>query len=63
MKAIILTLPALALFAACTPTLPDVPPNSRPVVGPSGTSEAVKPWNQVTKQESDAVLPFNNMRR
>ncbi len=64
MKAILLcTFPALALLASCTPTLPEVPPSNRTVVGPQGSTDAVKPWNHVTKQESDAVLPFNNMRR
>ncbi len=58
-----LILPVLALLAACQPTLPDVPPNSRTVVQPKGSTESVKSWSGVTKQEADAVLPFNQMRR
>ncbi len=63
MKQYLLIIPALALLASCQPTLPEVPPSNRTVVQPKGSSDTVKSWNQVTKQESDAVLPFNNMRR
>lgn len=42
----------------------EVPPNTRKVVGPSGTSENVKPWNETTKQEGDATLgPLSDMNR
>ncbi len=54
---------ALLLLASCQPPLPEAPPSNRAVVQPRGSSESVKSWNQVTKQESDAVLPFNTMRR
>ncbi len=57
-----LLIPVLALLTACQPPLPDAPPSNRTVVQPRGSSDSVKSWNQVTKQESDAVLPFNNMR-
>ncbi len=63
MKSYIIIPAAFALLAACQPTLPDVPPSNRTVVQPKGSSDSVKSWNQVTKQESDAVLPFNNLRR
>ncbi len=62
MKAYVI-IPALFLLAACQSTLPEAPPSNRTVVQPKGSSDTVKSWNQVTKQESDAVLPFNNMRR
>ncbi len=62
MKAYLL-IPAIALLTACQPPLPEAPPSNRTVVQPRGSSDTVKSWNQVTKQESDAVLPFNNMRR
>ncbi len=58
-----LIIPALALLAACTPTLPDAPPRNRTVVQPKGSTDSEQSWNRVTKQEADAVLPFNNMRR
>ncbi len=57
-----LIIPVLALLASCQPPLPDAPPSNRAVVQPKGSSDTVKSWNQVTKQESDAVLPFSNMR-
>ncbi len=63
MKAIILTLPALALLAACSQPLPDVPPSNRTVVAPKGSAESEKPWSQPTQQEANALLPFDNMRR
>ncbi len=44
-----LIIPALALLAACTPTLPDAPPSNRTVVQPKGSTDTVKSWNQVTK--------------
>ncbi len=58
-----LIIPALALLSACQPPLPEVPPSNRTVVQPKGSSDSMKSWNQVTQQEADAVLPFNNMRR
>ncbi len=54
---------AFALLSACHRPLPDAPPSARIPVPPKGTSDTVKSWNQVTKQESDAVLPFNQQRR
>ncbi len=63
MKAILITLPLLALLASCQPTLPDAPPSNRTVVQPRGSSNTEKSWSGVTKQEADAVLPFNTMRR
>ncbi len=58
-----LIIPAVALLSSCYHPLPEVPPSNRTVVQPKGSTDTVKSWNQVTKQESDAVLPFNNMRR
>ncbi len=63
MKKYLIIPAAFALLTACQPPLPDAPPSNRTVVQPRGSSDTVKSWNQVTKQESDAVLPFNNMRR
>ncbi len=54
---------ALATLCSCQRPLPEAPPNTRVVVQPKGSSSSVKSWNQVTKQESDAVLPFGNERR
>ncbi len=58
-----LIIPVLALLASCQPSLPEVPPSNRTPVQPKGSSDTVKSWNQVTKQESDAVLPFSTQRR
>ncbi len=63
MKAYLIIPAALLALTACQPPLPDAPPSNRTVVHPRGSSDSEKPWNEVTKQESDAVLPFNNMRR
>ncbi len=62
MKSTIIILTA-ALLTACTQSLPSVPDSGRKVVGPSGSTDTVKAWNGVTKQENDAILPFNTMRR
>lgn len=58
-------LPLIALsFTACELPMAEVPPNTRKVVGPSGTSANVKPWNETTKQEGDATLgPLSDMNR
>ncbi len=58
----ILILAAL-LLTACHSSLPPVPQTNRKVVEPSGSTGTVKSWNQVTKQENDAVLPFGQERR
>lgn len=65
MKTLMLMLPLVAvLFTACQPPMPDVPPSNRPVVGPKGSSEAVKPWNNTTRKEGEAVLgPLGDMNR
>ena len=66
MKTKLLTmLPLVVLsFASCELPMDEVPPNTRKVVGPSGTSENVKPWNETTKQEGDATLgPLSDMNR
>lgn len=52
------------LLPSCHSAMPAVPDSGRTVVGPEGSSRSVKPWNQTTKQEGDAVLgPLSNMRR
>ncbi len=58
-----LIIPALFILASCSQSLPDAPPSHRTVVQPKGSTDTVKSWSHVTKQESDAVLPFDNMRR
>ncbi len=57
-----LIIPTLILLASCQMPLPEAPPSNRTVVQPRGSSDSVKSWNQVSKQESDAILPFNTMR-
>ena len=66
MKNIII--PALVLTAlglsSCQNSVAMVPPNTRPVVGPEGSTGNVKSWSRVTEQEGNAVLgPLSNMRR
>lgn len=58
-------LPLVAFsLVSCELPMDEVPPNTRKVVGPSGTSENVKPWNETTKQEGDATLgPLSDMNR
>lgn len=63
-----IVIPALVLAAlglsSCQNSLAMVPPNSRPVVGPEGSTGNVKSWSRVTEQEGNAVLgPLSNMRR
>ena len=44
--------------------MPPVPPSNRTVVGPRGSSDAVKPWNNTTRKEGEAVLgPLGDMNR
>ncbi len=62
MKTTILILTA-ALLTACQSSLPAVPDSGRKVVEPSGSSGTLKSWSGPTKQENDAILPFNTMRR
>ncbi len=63
MKKYLIIPAAFALLNSCYHPLPEVPPSNRTVVQPKGSTDTVKSWNQVTKQESDAVLPFNTNRR
>ncbi len=61
---LMLILPVALSFAACELPMDEVPPNTRKVVGPAGTSDNVKPWNETTKQEGDATLgPLSDMNR
>lgn len=62
---LLILLPLVALsLSSCELPMAEVPPNTRKVVGPSGTSENVKPWNETTKQEGDATLgPLSDMNR
>lgn len=57
--------PLLAvMLSACQPSLPSVPPSNREVVGPRGSSDRVKPWNNTTRKEGEAVLgPLGDMNR
>ena len=66
MKKIMILMPVLALvlMTACQPAMPPVPPSNRTVVGPKGSSDAVKPWNNTTRKEGEAVLgPLGDMNR
>ena len=55
---------AVVLMTACQPAMPPVPPSNRTVVGPKGSSDAVKPWNNTTRKEGEAVLgPLGDMNR
>ncbi len=65
MKRILMITPLVAvLMTACQPAMPPVPPSNRTVVGPKGSSEAVKPWNNTTRKEGEAVLgPLGDMNR
>lgn len=55
---------AAVMFASCQPPMPAVPPSNREVVGPKGSSESVKPWNNTTRKEGEAVLgPLGDMNR
>lgn len=52
------------LLPCCRPAMPAVPPSGRTVVGPKGSSDAVKAWSSPTRQEGDAVLgPLGDMNR
>ena len=66
MKKIMILMPVLSLvlMTACQPAMPPVPPSNRTVVGPKGSSDAVKPWNNTTRKEGEAVLgPLGDMNR
>lgn len=52
------------MMSACQTPMPAVPPSNRTVVGPKGTSDRVKPWNNTTRKEGEAVLgPLGDMNR
>lgn len=55
---------AAVMVTSCQPPMPAVPPSNREVVGPRGSSDAVKPWNNTTRKEGEAVLgPLGDMNR
>ncbi|MBQ6940973.1 MAG: hypothetical protein IJN23_00230 [Akkermansia sp.] len=55
---------AAVMMCSCKPPMPAVPPSNREVVGPRGSSDAVKPWNNTTRKEGEAVLgPLGDMNR
>lgn len=55
---------AAVLMPSCHPAMPAVPPSNRTVVGPKGSSEAVKAWSAPTRKEGEAVLgPLGDMNR
>jgi hypothetical protein len=62
---ILLLAPLAAVgMTSCQRPMPAVPPSNREVVGPRGSSEAVKPWNNTTRKEGEAVLgPLSDMNR
>lgn len=43
-------------FTACTLPVEKVPPNTRKVVEPQGTTQRSKSWNTTSKAEGDAAL-------
>lgn len=54
----------VVMMSSCRPPMPAVPPSNREVVGPKGSSERVKPWNNTTRKEGEAVLgPLGDMNR
>ncbi len=62
MKKICFILLSPLMLTACTPPVPPVPDNGRVVVGPKGSSEREKPWNNITQKEADAKLgPLSGM--
>ena len=65
MKKLLLLAPlAAVMMVSCQPPMPTVPPSNREVVGPKGSSDAVKPWNNTTRKEGEAVLgPLGDMNR
>jgi hypothetical protein len=65
MKKMMLLAPLVAvMLTSCQPPMPAVPPSNREVVGPMGSSERVKPWNNTTRKEGEAVLgPLGDMNR
>lgn len=64
-KKIVILAPLVAvMMSSCRPPMPAVPPSNREVVGPKGSSERVKPWNNTTRKEGEAVLgPLGDMNR
>ncbi|MBR3902924.1 MAG: hypothetical protein IKJ29_04620 [Akkermansia sp.] len=64
-KKILILAPLVAvMMSSCRPPMPAVPPSNREVVGPKGSSERVKPWNNTTRKEGEAVLgPLGDMNR
>lgn len=64
-KKILVLAPLVAvMMSSCRPPMPAVPPSNREVVGPKGSSERVKPWNNTTRKEGEAVLgPLGDMNR
>lgn len=64
-KKILILAPLVAVvMSSCRPPMPAVPPSNREVVGPKGSSERVKPWNNTTRKEGEAVLgPLGDMNR
>lgn len=65
MKKMLLLAPLAAVMCvSCQPPMPAVPPSNRTVVAPKGSSESVKPWNNTTRKEGEAVLgPLGDMNR
>ena len=46
-----------ALFlASCETAVPAVPDSGRTVVAPKGSSDAVKSWSKMSRQEGEAAL-------
>ena len=61
---LLMALPVLVVATSCNVKMPPVPPSNRTVVEPGGSSRSVKPWNETTKQEGDAVLgPLSDVNR
>lgn len=61
---ILASLSAAVVVNSCQPAMPAVPPSNRTVVGPKGSSDAVKAWSAPTRKEGEAVLgPLGDMNR
>lgn len=59
---LLLLLPFAAVLSSCQPAMPAVPDSGRKVVGPAGSSEAVKSWSTKGRQEGEAALgPLGNI--
>ncbi len=53
---ILLASVAAVLLSSCESAVPAVPDSGRTVVAPKGSTEAVKSWSKMSRQEGEAAL-------